>query len=81
MNILALLPSGKKSSGSRAIEDIIGEFDALIYNLTSALSETEGERAEAEEMVNEAERNRDRIDLIITKGDTFLSGLKTLLQG
>ncbi len=81
MNILNLLTTSKKSTGSKTVEKTISGFEEIIDDLSEALSETNEEHEEAANLVLVALRERDRIEKVLSKGENFLRGLRTLLQG
>ena len=69
-----------KRRGSEAIEEDIESFEAVISNLSKALTEAEDEQVAAQIAVGLAVNERDRIEEVRTKGTNFLNGLRTLLQ-
>ncbi len=71
----------KESHGSKAVEEAIEGFEEIIDNLNSALEEADEEKIQAQIAVGLAVNDRDRIEDVVRKGDNFLKGLKTLLQG
>lgn len=76
-----LLPNNKKKTGSEAVEKAINGFEAIIDNLSEALAETKEEYQTAQHVVELAVEERHRIEKVQEKGQNFLGGLRTLLQG
>ena len=83
MEFLRKLFAGRngKSRGSKAVEEAINGFEDIIQDLNEAMTEVTEEVTEAQIAIGLAVNERDRIDIIRKKGETFLSGLRALLQG
>jgi len=83
MDFLRRLLAGKnaKSRGNKAIKEAIEGFEEIIQDLNEAISEADEELIEAQIAVGLAVNERDNIQDIKVKGESFLSGLRALLQG
>ena len=69
-----------KSRGSRAVEEAINGIENIIDDLSKALTETDDERIEAENLVEIAIQEKNNIEKVLDKGTNFLNGLRALLQ-
>ena len=77
----SLFKRNTRSKGSEAVEEALAGFGEIIQDLNTALVETDDERLEAEDAMETAQKDRDRIEEILEKGNNFISGLRALLQG
>lgn len=70
-----------RKTGSEAVEKAIEDFESIIQDLDEALVEAKEEYREAQAVVERAVEERQRIEIVQAKGQNFLGGLRTLLEG